>query len=294
MPRRVFRRYKSRLWFRRSAFLSGSILAWIMASLLLSRLLQDRVTGSLSEPYPSSESSQLSPDLRRWLGFDRRSEVSPSVVSPTSAPTPNPSPNFSPSPIELDPDTIHHQAQPFTVEVWIETATSFAPAAGVLISASGLVLTNHHVINGTTFHFVRLADGKDYQGQIIASDPALDLALIQLEGASNLPVATLAIDSTHVGVGDTVYAIGSPAESHWKMTTAQVIAVQSSCGLAALACIRTPQGFLQPGNSGGPLLDQFGQVVGINRAIQQQTGEGVSIPVETVKQFIVQATDDRR
>jgi S1-C subfamily serine protease len=70
------------------------------------------------------------------------------------------------------------------------------------------------------------------------------------------------------------------------MTTAQIIQVQSDCGLANVRCIRTPQGFLKPGNSGGPLLDAFGQVIGVNRAIQQRTGEGVSIPVEVIQRYV--------
>ena len=172
----------------------------------------------------------------------------------------------------------------FTVEVWIQTNAGAAPASGIIIREDGLILTNHHVIaNGLLY--VKLKDGRQFQGRTIASDQSLDLALVQLDGAANLPVAPLA-QSANVKVGDTVKAIGSPMGSHWKQTEASVIAVNSICGLKALAgkCIRTPSGFLYPGNSGGPLLNDQGEVIGVNRAIQESSGEGVSIPIEVFRQ----------
>ncbi|GAB4384233.1 MAG: hypothetical protein Kow00121_47400 [Elainellaceae cyanobacterium] len=240
---------------------------------------RDRALATLIESYSLAQQSELSFDLRRWLGLD-------GTTTPLDQATAeeNRSGDRSTLP-ELTPDTIYAEAKPFTVEVWIQTNGISAPAAGILLSSNGLVLTNHHVVS-TSFDFVRLADGQDLNGTLIASDPDLDLALIQLEGVSGLPIARLADGSSHIKVGDTVYAIGSPAGNHWQMSTSEIIQVQSDCGLDRLRCIRTPQGFLKPGNSGGPLLDRYGQVIGVNRAIQQQTGEGVSIPVETIRQYV--------
>ncbi|MBD1853176.1 trypsin-like peptidase domain-containing protein [Cyanobacteria bacterium FACHB-502] len=167
----------------------------------------------------------------------------------------------------------------FTAEVWIQTNAGAAPASGIIIREDGLILTNHHVIaNGLLY--VKLKDGRQFQGRTIASDQSLDLALVQLDGAANLLVAALA-QSANVKVGDTVRAIGSPMGSHWKHTEASVIVINSDCGLQALngKCIRTPSGFLYPGNSGGPLLNDRGEVFGVNRAIQESSGEGVSIPM---------------
>lgn len=243
---------------------------------------RDRALAELVQSYSASQQSAFSFDLRRWLGFDHD--------SPTQQPSPSDPQRTATQPYAptapLTSDQIYAQAKPYTVEVWITTNAIQAPAAGIILSSDGLILTNYHVIKESSFDFVRDANGKDYDGSIIEVDPNLDLALIQLEGASNLPTARLATESSHIQVGETVYALGSPNGSHWKMTEAPVIQLQSDCGIVGLACIRTPQGFLNPGNSGGPLLDSTGQVVGINRAIQQRTGEGVSIPVETVQQFI--------
>jgi S1-C subfamily serine protease len=172
----------------------------------------------------------------------------------------------------------------FTVEVWIQADAGAAPASGIIIREDGLILTNHHVIaNGLLY--VKLKDGQQFQGRTIASDQSLDLALVQLDGAAGLPIASLA-QSANVKVGDTVKAIGSPMGSHWKQTEASVIATDSDCGLQALngRCLRTPSGFLYPGNSGGPLLNDRGEVIGVNRAIQESSGEGVSIPIEVFRQ----------
>ncbi|WP_088893164.1 trypsin-like peptidase domain-containing protein [Leptolyngbya ohadii] len=171
----------------------------------------------------------------------------------------------------------------FTVEVWINTDSGPAPASGIIIRQDGLILTNHHVVAAGLL-YVKLKDGQQFTGRTIASDVTLDLALVQLDGAANLPTAPLA-ESANVQPGDTVKAVGHPMGATWKHTEAQVLGTDSLCGLKALdnRCIRTPSGFLHPGNSGGPLLNARGEVIGVNRAIQESTGEGVSIPIEVFR-----------
>jgi hypothetical protein len=274
--------------------------------LLMEGIKRDQALAGLVQSYPFSEQTELSTNLRRWLGFNspKPNESIPNQPSTSPDLSPNLSPNLSPTPAiepprlptttataSLSADEIYTQAKPFTVEVWIETNGIPAPAAGIILSSDGLVLTNQHVVGDSVFQFVRLADGRDLSGTIVDINPSLDLALIQLDQANHLPVATFAQTSSHLKLGDTVYAIGSPTGTHWQMTTAELIQVQSDCGLINVSCLRTPKGFLKPGNSGGPLLDSFGQVVGVNRAIQQRTGEGVSIPVEVIQEYVEQRRD---
>lgn len=242
------------------------------------------------ESYSLAEQSQFSTGLRQWLQGEQ-SEQAPFGEMPRSSDTAEKPSHSSPWATALSSDRIYQQSKPFVVEVWVSTTGIVAPAAGIVLTPDGLVLTNYHVINEASFNFVRSSDGEDYNGTVVEADPSLDLALIQLTRARNLPTADLAHRSSQVKVGDTVYAIGSPLGSHWKMTEAEVIELNSDCGLPSLQCIRTPEGFLKPGNSGGPLLNGTGQVIGINRAIQDGTGEGVSIPIETVKQFVNQTQD---
>jgi S1-C subfamily serine protease len=197
---------------------------------------------------------------------------------------------------KLSVSQIYAKAEPFTAEVWIKLEDgTHAPATGIVLSADGLILTNAHVVENNanpTIHLRSSAFRNDeqveqkYPGRAIAVDRQFDLALVQASGASNLTVAPFAATTAQVKPGDTVYAIGSPEGAHWKLTQTKVIAVQSPCGLPNLKCIRSPKGFLEPGNSGGPLLDQAGTVIGINRALQESTGEGVSIPVEVIQEFL--------
>lgn len=217
-------------------------------------------------------------------------------------PPATPVPDRPPEPASGSPlsaQDIYNKVKPATVEIRVAVQYGIiAPASGLILNANGLILTNYHVIepNPTAPMSVHLADGRQFTGRVIRSDPTLDLALIQLSGANGLPVASFADSSGQVAVGDTVYAIGSPHGESWKMTTAQVIELNSTCanGNSPLRCIRTPSGFLLPGNSGGPLIDASGRIIGINRAIQQATGEGVSIPIETVQQFIQQSGQSAR
>jgi hypothetical protein len=210
----------------------------------------------------------------------------------TSTPLPNGSAPVPNSTAELSADQIYQQLKPSTVEVWNVQNGVASTASGVILSPNGLVLTNRHVVQANPRPSVKLADGRQFDGSVMSIDDSLDLALIQLRGANNLPTVPFAPNTTNVQVGDQVYAIGSPRGESWKMSQTQVIELNSTCanGASPLRCIRTPSGFLQPGNSGGPLINAQGQVIGLNRAVQQSTGEGVSIPVETIQSFLAQRT----
>ncbi|MBD1853963.1 trypsin-like peptidase domain-containing protein [Cyanobacteria bacterium FACHB-502] len=234
--------------------------------------MRDRIAGIL-QTNPDSLNQHLQPEQPPLPQISPVTQIAslaklelPQDLKLPSLPIPN-----------TDPDR-------FTVEVWIQTDAGAAPASGIIIRQDGLVLTNHHVIANGLLH-VKTKDGKQFTGKTIASDSSLDLALVQLDGVANLPTAPLA-QSANVQAGDMVKAIGHPMGAQWKHTTAQVIATDSLCGVKALdrKCIRTPSAFLYPGNSGGPLLNDRGEVIGINRAIQESTGEGVSIPIEVFHQ----------
>ncbi|MBF2046320.1 MAG: trypsin-like peptidase domain-containing protein [Leptolyngbya sp. IPPAS B-1204] len=191
----------------------------------------------------------------------------------------------------LSAEQIYSKIKPVTVEVWNSSHQGIAStAAGIILSPNGLILTNHHVVERNPSPSVKLADGRQFRGTVTSFDPELDLALIQLKRVNGLPITPFAISTAQVKVGDRVYAIGSPRGESWKMSSSQVIELNSTCanGTSPLRCIRTPDGFLQPGNSGGPLIDGSGQVIGVNRAVQQSTGEGVSIPIETIQDFLAQ------
>lgn len=229
-------------------------------------------------------------------GQERDRALADLIVSGTLAqplPLPNPLSNSAPfnsSGSDLATEQIYTEIKPSTVEIWNVQNGVASTAAGIILSANGLILTNRHVVESNPHPTVKLADGRKFSGIVTSFDASLDLALIQLDRANNLPVTPLADSTAQVKVGDPVYAIGSPRGESWKMSQSQVIELNSTCanGASPLRCIRMPSGFLQPGNSGGPLINNQGQVIGINRSVQQTTGEGVSIPVETIQNFLAQ------
>lgn len=162
--------------------------------------------------------------------------------------------------------------------------------SGVIIDAErGLVLTNHHVIEGADEVSVTLADGRTVQAEFEGSDPDTDVAVIRIP-AENLSAIPLA-DSAQLRVGDFVVAVGNPFGLGQTVTSGIVSAVGRS-GLQGLGY----QNFIQtdasinPGNSGGPLLDSAGRLIGVNTAIYSPSGTsagiGFAIPVDVVNRVV--------
>lgn len=162
--------------------------------------------------------------------------------------------------------------------------------SGVIIAPDGYILTNDHVIHSAEQLTVTLTNGTTLPATIVGTDPATDLAVIRTEGA-NLPFATLG-DSGSLRVGQLVIAIGNPFGFQSTVSTGVV----SALGRA----LRSRQGRLiesiiqhtaplNPGNSGGPLVDSRGRIVGINTAIIiMAQGIGFSIPSNTAKWVVSQ------
>jgi serine protease Do len=151
--------------------------------------------------------------------------------------------------------------------------------SGVIIDASGIVLTNHHVIEGADALVVRLSDEREYEAELVGSDPATDVAVLRID-AENLVAAPFG-DSESIEVGEWVLAIGSPFGFD-RTVTAGIISAKGRSGIGGDDADRF-QEFLQtdasinPGNSGGPLITLDGEVVGINTAIASRGGGSVGI-----------------
>ena len=154
--------------------------------------------------------------------------------------------------------------------------------SGFIVSADGLILTNAHVVKDAKEVTVRLADRREYAARVLGSDPATDIAVLRI-AATGLPTVRLG-DPKQLQVGDPVLAIGAPYGLEQTATAGIVSAKGRSLpGDAAVPFIQTDAA-VNPGNSGGPLFDAAGNVVGINAQIYSRTGgfQGVSfaIPVD--------------
>lgn len=163
--------------------------------------------------------------------------------------------------------------------------------SGFIIRKDGLIVTNKHVVSSTTAAYtVKLTNGKSYDATVEARDPSTDLALIKIN-ATNLPVVELG-DSSRATLGQRVIAIGNTLGTYQNTVTTGIISglgrsITASDGAGAteqLDNLIQTDAAINPGNSGGPLLNSYGQVIGINTAVDTQAQSvGFAIPINSVK-----------
>ncbi|MGH1440417.1 MAG: DegQ family serine endoprotease [Cellvibrionaceae bacterium] len=170
---------------------------------------------------------------------------------------------------------------------------SRAAGSGFLISADGYILTNNHVVEGATDVFVRLIDRREYDAEIVGTDPQSDLALLKIK-EKNLPFLRLA-NSDKARVGEWVLAIGSPFGLDYSVTAGIISAIGRSIpgeGRQNYVPFIQTDVAINPGNSGGPLFNLEGDVVGINSQIYTRSGGSIglsfAIPSNLAKDVVEQ------
>jgi putative serine protease PepD len=157
------------------------------------------------------------------------------------------------------------------------------------------IVTNQHVVATANEATVRFEDGREVQARVVGTDPSTDVAVLELSSSANVPPALERGSADALEVGDPVVAIGSPFGLQGSLTTGVVSGlgrtIEAPDGFAIDDAIQTDAA-LNPGNSGGPLLDLQGRVVGMNSQISSSTGSnsgvGYAIPVETVESVVEQ------
>jgi serine protease Do len=171
-----------------------------------------------------------------------------------------------------------------------------ALGSGFIISADGYVVTNHHVVREAAQIVVRTADRREYPAKLVGGDAKTDLALVKIDRA-DLPTLPFG-DSDRLEVGEPVMAIGNPFGLEQTVTTGIVSAKERFIGSGPYDEFIQTDASVNPGNSGGPLVDSRGALVGINSAIFSQTGgwAGISfaIPVNLAKEVLPQLRERGR
>jgi S1-C subfamily serine protease len=180
-------------------------------------------------------------------------------------------------------------------------ATRTDTGTGIVLTGTGLILTNEHVIDGATSITVSLdgSSGHTAAARVVGADRSKDLALLRIDpaGAALHPLKLASSPSTEVG--DPAYAIGNPFGLNWTLTTGIVSAlnreIKAPDGTVIPNVIQTDAA-LNPGNSGGPLLDAYGEVIGVNSQILSSgsstgaqggsEGVGFAISATTIRGFL--------
>jgi serine protease Do len=218
---------------------------------------------------------------------DLAEKLMPSVVNISTTQTVTT--NKNPFPFQFPPGSrLEDMFKEFGVP---ETRKAMALGSGFIIDAKGIVVTNNHVIKGAEDILVRVNGDKEYKVTIIGSDPLSDIAVLKME-TKNKFIPVKFGDSDKARIGDWVIAIGNPFGLGGTVTSGIISARNRSIGLSRYEDFIQTDASINQGNSGGPLFNMDGDVIGINTAILSPTGAssgiGFAIPSNSAKRVIDQ------
>ena len=166
--------------------------------------------------------------------------------------------------------------------------------SGVIIDPEGLVLTSNHVVEDADEVIIQLADGREFKAVDVKADPQSDVAVVRIKSPQPLPAAKLG-DSDKLEIGDWVLAVGNPFELDLSVSAGIISGKERSLGSIPRARFLQTDAAINVGNSGGPLVDLDGAVVGINTAILSRSGGnlgiGFAIPINLAKWIIPQLVE---
>ncbi|MBX7059948.1 MAG: trypsin-like peptidase domain-containing protein [Leptospirales bacterium] len=190
---------------------------------------------------------------------------------------------------------IHDSVGPSVVSIVTAGGGQRSFGTGFIIDAAGIIVTNRHVVGGSRNVRVVLNDRREVNGVVLGADARSDVAVIRVSGEQNLKAAVIG-DSDRMRVGDVAIAVGSPFGLDGTFTTGVISAVRSAVDDTGRKLIQTDASINQ-GNSGGPLLNLRGEVVGINQMIYSPTGGnvgiGFAIPINQVRPIIQRIVEGR-
>lgn len=166
--------------------------------------------------------------------------------------------------------------------------------SGFIISSDGLIVTNNHVVEGATSVTIKFADGSVHEATVIGTDPLTDIALLDIEG-TDLPTVSFG-SSEEMRVGDEVIAMGNPFGLGGTVTTGIVSAKDRDINSGPFDSFIQTDAAINRGNSGGPLFNDQGEVIGVNTAIFSPNGAsagiGFAVPSDLVSTVVADLEDD--
>jgi serine protease Do len=254
----------------------------VMGSLTTAAMLERRA-GAPSAGAPSA-------------GAPSMAATRPGVPSaPTSAPTALGTVGVLTS--ELEPTALYQQVAPAVVGIEVSGRGRSGGGSGFIVDDRGLVITNHHVVQGTARVTLQLLDGTGVAAEVVASDAANDLAVLRADIPSGKLVVARLGDSDAVQPGERAMAVGSPFGFEHSITAGIVSAVdRRSGGRRPISGLIQTDAAVNPGNSGGPLVNGAGQVIGITTMgvspVQGSVGVSFAVPVNAAKRLLDQVPDE--
>jgi S1-C subfamily serine protease len=251
-------------------FFRGAVVVLIvLLAVVAGRPYLDNLLFAATSPRPIAARSDLAEAERATIGLFER--VSPSVVQVVGATT-----GAESADVEGEGEGGHGQS-----------------GTGFVWDGAGHVVTNNHVVSGTREVAIRFATGEVVGASIVGTAPNYDLAVVRLLRAPNLPTPIAVGSSADLKVGQAAFAIGNPFGLDQSLTTGVISALKrrlpTSAGREIGNVIQTDAA-VNPGNSGGPLLDSAGRLIGVTTAIISPSGSnagiGFAIPVDTVNRVV--------
>ena len=191
--------------------------------------------------------------------------------------------------------------RPGAMSAFFVEAPDQGSGSGSVLDDDGHILTNYHVIEGAGSIRVLLHDGESYDARVVGRDPATDIAILRIDAPADVLRPVTYGDSSRLRVGQKIFAIGNPFGLERTLTVGIISSLNRtlpSRSRRTMKSIIQIDAALNRGNSGGPLLDSRGRLVGMNTAIASSTGEntgvGFAIPVNTIARIVPQLIEEGR
>lgn len=165
--------------------------------------------------------------------------------------------------------------------------------SGFVLDEAGYIITNHHVVDNASTVTVRLSDDRSFEAEIVGTDPLTDIAVLKIDAGETLQAVEMG-DSEVIRVGEDVVAIGNPFGLHSTVTTGIVSAKGRNISAGPYAEFIQTDAAINKGNSGGPLFNMDGEVIGVNSAIYSPTGGSVGLGFAVTSNIVEHIAADLR